>query len=246
MPSQSDTTTLPSPEVKEQNKPSRPSGKKSRKEEDALEKLAMVVRSGDRRQIFDLAVARRREAERRLRMLGESAHVEFDKKRLRAFARERFVSERMLTLWKHDYLLRGFDGLLPQDWLTLKERSRQKVLERLEILGELADAVTITGDDVYKLSQKFEEEGKFRVAERLVRRYQIDGVWGLASERDPERMHRPHNQASPIEYAAAKLANRRSAHSSAEGAFPTKISRCMRRSIRQRSIHSPGGRCETT
>src|SRR5258708_22090809 len=175
MPSQSDTTTLPSPEVQEQNKPSRPSGKKSRKEEDALEKLAMVVRVGDRRQIFDLAVARRREAERRLRMLGEFAHVEFDKKRLRAFARERFVPERMLTSWKHNYLLHGLEGLLPQDWGSLSEKAQQKVLMRLVILGELVDAVTITGDNVYTLSKKFDGENKFRVAERLVRRYQIDG-----------------------------------------------------------------------
>ncbi len=203
MPSQSDTTTLPSPEVQEQNKPSRPSGKKSRKEEDALEKLAVVVRLGDRRQIFDLGVARRREAERRLRMLGEFAHVEFDKKRLRAFARERFVSERMLTLWKHDYLLRGLEGLLPQDWGSLSEKAQQKVLMRLVILGELVDAVTITGDDVYNLSKKFDGENKFRVAERLVRRYQIDGVWGLAPERDPERMHRPRNPVPPIAYASA-------------------------------------------
>src|SRR5258708_5533373 len=203
MPSQSDTTTLPSPEVQEQDKPSRPYGKKSRKEEDALEKLSVVRRLGARRQMFDLAVARRREAERRLRMVGEFAEEEFDKQRLRAFAQGRFIPERILTTWKHGYLLCGFDGLLPQDWLTLKERSRQKVLERLEILGELADAVTITGGDVYKLSQKFDGEGKFRVAERLVRRYQIDGVWGLSPERDPERMHRPRNQVPPIEYAAA-------------------------------------------
>src|SRR5260370_14178983 len=174
MPSQSDTTTLPSPEVQEQNKPSRPSGKKSRKEEDALEKRSVVVRLGDRRQIFDLGVARRREAERRVRMLGEFAQEEFDKTLLRAFAQGRFIPERILTTWKHGYLLCGFDGLLPQDWLTLKERSRQKVLERLEILGELADAGTITGGDVYKLYQEFDGEGECPRADLLVHLNTVD------------------------------------------------------------------------
>lgn len=201
--SQSDTTSLPSPEVQVQKKPTGPSGKKSRKGDDALEKLSVVVRVGDWRQIFELAIASRRKAERRITMLGE-----FAKKRLRALARGRYIPKWILTTWKHDYLLYRFGRLLPQDWLTLQERSRQKVLERLEILGELPDAATITGDDVYKLSQQFEEAGKFRVAERLVRCYQIYGVWGLASERVLEQMHRPHNQAPPFEYAAAKPVKR--------------------------------------
>ncbi len=208
MSAQSDTTASPSPEVQEQKKRAGASSKKARQEDDALEKLSVVVKVADRRQIFDLAIARRREAERRLRMLGAFAQEEFDKKRLRAFARGRFIPERILTTWKQDYHLHGFDGLLPQDWVPLSERSRQKVLERLEILGELADAVTITGDDVYKLSQKYEGEGKFRVAERLVRRYQIDGVWGLAPERDPERMHRLRDQNPPVDFGAAAPASR--------------------------------------
>src|SRR5258708_13552389 len=163
MPSQSDTTTLPSPEVQEQNKPSRPSGKKSRKEEDALEKLSVVVRLGDRRQIFDLAVARRREAERRLRMLGEFAQEEFDKKRLRAFAQGRFIPERILTTWKQGYLLCGFDGLLTQDWLSLTDQSQQTLLERLEILEDFPNAVTIQRHHVYKLPTHFQCEPKFRL-----------------------------------------------------------------------------------
>lgn len=178
--------------------------KKASSPDESLEKLSVIVRVGDRRQIFDLVVARHREAKRRLAILGEYATREFEKKELRAFAQARFLSERTLTTWKHAYRLDGIDGLLPQDWLTLKGRAQQKVLERLETLGELADTVTITGDDVYKLSQKFEGEGSFRIAERLVRRYQTDGVWGLAPERDPERLHRPRsNQVAPLKYAEA-------------------------------------------
>ena len=76
-------------------------------------------------------------------------------------------------------------------------------MQRLAILGELTEAITIRGDDIYMLSRKYEGDRNFRKAERLVRRYQIDGVWGLAPERDPERKHRPRNQVPPIDYAAA-------------------------------------------
>ena len=197
-------TKSPAPEVQEKKEPPPSTEKKARPQDESLEKLSVVVRVRDRRQIFDLSIVRRREAERRLAALGEYALREFEKKELRAFAQARFIPERTLTTWKHAYLHEGFDGLVPQDWLTLKERSQQKVLERLESLGDLVDVVTITGDDVYKLSQKLGGENKFRIAERLVRRYQIDGVWGLAPERDPERLHRPRSsQAPPMEYAAA-------------------------------------------
>jgi len=200
--SQPNTDSPPSV-TKEQETQKRPRGKKLHSQDETLEKLSVVVRLGDRRQIFDLALARRREAERRLRTLGTYAQEEFDKKRLRTFARERFVAERELTHWKHEYLLHGFDGLLPQDWIPLTEKAQQRVLERLAILGDMADAITITGDDIYQLSRKYEGERNFRKAERLVRRYQIDGVWGLAPERDPERMHRRRNKVPPIDYAAA-------------------------------------------
>ena len=201
---QTSITESPAPEVQEKKEPLPSTEKKVRSPDDTLKSLSVVVRVGDRRQIFDPSIARRREASRRLKTLGEYALKEFEKKELRAFARARFIPERTLTTWKQAYLHEGLDGLLPQDWLTLKERSQQKVLARLESLGDLVDAVTITGDDVYKLSQKLGGENKFRIAERLIRRYQIDGVWGLAPERDPERLPRPRsNQAPPMEYAAA-------------------------------------------
>ena len=203
MSSDTATTNSPTTDMQVKNKQTGSSGKKSHSQEDTFEKLSVVVRMGDRRQLLDLELARRREAERKLKMLDVFAQEEFEKKQLRSFARARFVPERVLTTWKHDYLLHGFEGLLPQDWAPLTEKVQGKVLERLEILGELTDAVTITGDDVHKLSKKFDAEGRFRVAERLVRRYQIDGVWGLAPERDPERIHRPRNRVPPIEYAAA-------------------------------------------
>src|SRR6266567_557682 len=194
----------PAPGVQEKKEPPPSTVNKAQPPDEALEKLSVIVSVGDWRQIFDPSIARRREVKRRLATLGEYALREFEKKELRTFAQARFIPEWTLTAWKHAYLHEGLDGLVPQDWLTLKERSQQKVIERLKSLGNLVDAVTITGDDVYKLSQELGGANKLRIAERLIRRYQLDGVWGLAPERDPERLHRPRsNQAPPSEYAAA-------------------------------------------
>src|SRR5438874_989508 len=131
---QTSITESPVPEGQKKKEPSPSTEKKARSADDALEKLSVIVREGDRRQIFDPSIARRREAERRLATLGEYALREFEKKELRAFAQARFIPERTLTTWKHAYRLGGLDGLLPHDWLTLKERSQQKVLQRLESL----------------------------------------------------------------------------------------------------------------
>ena len=55
--------------MKEQEEHKKPRRKKTHAQDTALEELSVVVRIGDRRQIFDLALARQREAERRLRIL---------------------------------------------------------------------------------------------------------------------------------------------------------------------------------
>src|SRR6266699_209356 len=194
----------PAPGVQEKKEPPPSAVNKAQPPDEALEKLSVIVRVGDWRHIFDPSIARRSEAKRRQATLGEYALREFEKKELRPFAQARFIPEWTLTAWKHAYLHEGLDGLVPQDWLTLKERSQQKVIERLKSLGNLVDVATITGDDVYKLSQELGGANKLRIAERLIRRYQLDGVWGLAPEHDHERLHRPRSkQAPPSEYAAA-------------------------------------------
>ena len=155
----------------------------------------------NQQELFNLALARRREADRRLKMLGTFAQEDFEKKQLRAFAQGRYVSEKTLTSWKHDYLLHGFDGLLPQDWTYLKAKSQQVVVKRLQALGELTETITISAQNVHDLVEK--HGWHHRKAERLVRRYQIDGIWGLAPERDPERLHRPKDPVPPAEFATA-------------------------------------------
>lgn len=152
-------------------------------------------------ELFHLATARQREARRRLNMLGDFVRADFNKKEMRAFAQERYLLEKTLTAWKHDYLHDGFDGLLPKDWTHLKKKSQQVVVERLQALDTLTEALTISAEDIANLAKK--HGWSLRKAERTVRRYQVDGVWGLAPERDPERLHRPKQHNPPIEFAAA-------------------------------------------
>jgi transposase InsO family protein len=189
-----DQTELPEEDRQEQ--PEAPS--QETPPQDDVPVLALI---NNQQELFNLERARRRETKRRFKMLGAFVQEDFDKKRLRAFAQARYVSEKTLTSWKHSYLLHGLDGLLPQDWTYLKGKARRIVVERLQALGELTEAITITAEDVYQLVEK--HGWHFRKAERMVRRYQIDGVWGLAPERDPERLHRPKNSIPPVEFAAA-------------------------------------------
>ncbi len=168
---------------------------------DELSDVLHLVTTGNTKLLFDLESARKREAERRRKMMGEFALHDFDKQRLRAFALEHYISEQALTAWKHNFLLYGMDGLLPQDWHPLKEKSQQKVIERLKTLGKLTEAEIITEEDMSSLVSRL--GGSWRKADRLVRRYQIDGVWGLAPEYDPERFHRVWHKGSLIDFAAA-------------------------------------------
>ncbi len=200
MPVHSDTTNSPPLEEQEKKKRSTSPGKKAQPQDNASERF-VIAQVGNKLELFDLELARRREAERRLKTMGAFAQNDFDKKQLRAFAQERYLSEKVLTTWKHDFLLHGLDGLLPKDWLPLKEKAQQIVIERMNTLAELTEAVTPTEDDMSRLVSQL--GGSWRKADRLVRRYQVNGVWGLAPEYDPERFHRAWHKGSPIDFAAA-------------------------------------------
>jgi hypothetical protein len=200
MPVHSDTTNSPPLEEQEKTKRATSPGKKAQPQDNASERF-VIAQVGNKLELFDLELARRREAKRRLKMLGAFAQNDFDKKQLREFSQERYVPEKALTTWKHDFLLHGVDGLLPKDWVPLKEKSQQKVIERMNTLGKLTEAVTPTEDDMSQLVSKL--GGSWRKADRLVCRYQMGGVWGLAPEYDPERFHRSWHKGSLIDFAAA-------------------------------------------
>jgi hypothetical protein len=128
--------------------------------------------------LLDLETYIQQEAERRLRMLGEYAHQEYTPKQLLALARERYIPRHVLITWKYAFARGGISGLRPRDWTPLSEETQQIVVSRLQSLGDLANALTITEKDIRQLAQK--PSFSQRKAERLVRRYRTGGVWGLA------------------------------------------------------------------
>ena len=72
MTTRADSAQSPSP-VEQEKKRGDTSGKKATSRDDALERVLVVVRLGDKRQLFDLTLARRREVERRLWTMGAFA-----------------------------------------------------------------------------------------------------------------------------------------------------------------------------
>ncbi len=116
------------------------------------------------------------------------------------------LHERDLASWTHVFRLNGLEGLEPQDWHPLGERSQRKVVERLAELGtslaeQLALGRGVTIDDITALALRHSWHA--HKAERLVRRYQANGVWGLAPEYDPERVSRQREKLALPDLAEA-------------------------------------------
>lgn len=146
--------------------------------------------------LLDLETCIQQEAERRLRMLGEYAHKEYTPKQLLVLARERYIPRHVLITWKYAFARAGISGLRPRDWTLLSEKAQQIVISRVQSLGDLANALTITEKDIRHLAQK--PSFSQRKAERLVRRYRIGGLWGLAPERNPEKKRRDERVPSEL------------------------------------------------
>jgi hypothetical protein len=72
------------------------SGQEAVPQNDAESRLVLTLIDNPQ-ELFHLPLARHREAERCLKMLGEFAQRDFEKKQLRAFAQARYVSEKTLT-----------------------------------------------------------------------------------------------------------------------------------------------------
>lgn len=145
--------------------------------------------------LFNREQEERKEAERRFEMLGDYAKRDYTAQELLALARQRDIPRPVLIAWKHAYTQAGLDGLLPRDWLPLSEKSQQKVAERLALVEEITHTLIITEKDLQRLEQKISpslaETGRIsRKTERLVRRYRVSGLWGLASEYNPEKKRR--------------------------------------------------------
>lgn len=145
--------------------------------------------------LFDIELARQQEAQRRLALLGDYAFNAFDTKQLRTFAADRSIPQRLLIEWKQQFTQHGLDGLRPQDWTTLSDKTQVIILQRFQLLGEIVNTTTITKENCEAVVLRL--DGSLRKADRLIRRYQIGGIWGLAPERHLEKMQKHSQQVTP-------------------------------------------------
>lgn len=136
--------------------------------------------------LIDLEEAREHEAKRRLKLLGDLASHELTEDELYDLLRNRaqttLVPAKYLSRWRHTYFLEGLSGLRP-DWAELDDDTESVVLDRYEMLGDLADAETVTPTDIAALANQL--GWTYRRTKRWLRRYRIGGLWGLAPGKSP-------------------------------------------------------------
>ena len=155
---------------------------------------AMIAWSDDH--LFDLQSAREREVLRREQLLGEkllSGGYQYDL--LRDRARQVGISSQYLWAWLQAYHEHGREGLVPTCWKPLDDASREVVRERLALLGEIADAVEVTQEQILAIAP--DRELSDRTKMRLFLRYRIGGLWGLAPHYNPEKTLPPARKTPP-------------------------------------------------
>ncbi len=87
----------------------------------------------------------------------------------------------MLRHWHACYLRGGLDALVPTEWPEIPEATWALIEQRYAALGALAEAETITMEDIRRLA---EQAGwTMRQARRWLRRYRLGGMAGLAPAR---------------------------------------------------------------
>jgi transposase len=149
--------------------------------------------------IFDFEAARKFEAERRLKLLDDLVKTDYDPGQLRNQARLTRLPRKVLLHWLQTYQRRGLEGLIPE-WTELDPATYGIIQARYEQLGDLADNVMITKEQVAKLAQK--NNWSERTTERWLVRYRIGGLWGLAPRNDPGKpQRRPKEKFVPRELA---------------------------------------------
>jgi hypothetical protein len=159
--------------------------------------------------IPDMETLRQQEAARRLRLLGELVGKPYDYHAFKQRAKETRVPIPLLKAWYDAFCQGDEKALEPTDWEELSVQHAEIVLKRLEQLGKYRDATTITKDDSSMLSQQNDwklPNGNWNEqrARRLLDRYQVGGIWGLAPDNDPKREQRIRNkqkQPPPRDYS---------------------------------------------
>ncbi len=144
---------------------------------------------------IDLETARQRELRRRLWLLGDALSEGCEYLTLRARAKATGVPLQTLWIWCEAYQAHGTDGLYPHDWDELDEESKRLAVERLDLLGDLAETENVTDDQI---AVRAEMVGiSPRRMERYLARYRISGLWGLAPGKDPENIRRKKKLTQP-------------------------------------------------
>jgi transposase len=135
----------------------------------------------------DLEAAKRAEAQRRLRMLGDTVSKAYSKYALRARARDVFVDPTVLEGWWQAYQEGGIDALRPE-WVELGRFARELTIERYGMLGIYAEQEYLESDDIRTLAEI--NKWHFSTTWRWLRRYRDHGLWGLAPEKNPYKWKR--------------------------------------------------------
>jgi hypothetical protein len=131
-------------------------------------------------EMMTLAQIKAAEARRRLKLLGTT--VEDTKGVLLGVrARQVGIPVAVLRHWHNCYLRGGLDALVPTEWPELPESTWALIEGRYAALGELAEAETITAEDICRLSER--SGWTMRQVRRWLRRYRLGGMVGLAPAR---------------------------------------------------------------
>ncbi len=127
--------------------------------------------------MMTLAQIQAAEVRRRLKLLGTT--VEDTRGTLLGVrARQVGIPVAVLRQWHACYLRGGLDALVPTEWLELPEATWALIERRYAALGELAEAETITMEDLRRLAER--AGWTMRQARRWLRRYRLGGMAGLA------------------------------------------------------------------
>ena len=128
---------------------------------------------------FDLDQARRQEAQRRLEILGDLIFAPKDRRLLQSRSRDTGVPPMTLQLWLLAFQSGGEAALLP-DWSELDLSSQESALSKFRVIEPFIGAATIGNHNVAALARRLDRS--IFTAQRLLKRYQVGGLWGLTAE----------------------------------------------------------------
>ena len=148
---------------------------------------ALALKNND--PLFDLTHAIRREGERIEKLLQPILDKDYEYTLFKAHAQRIWVPLPQLLEWLRAYQKGGKQEVQPRTWSPLDSKSQEIVRERLTLLGDFADALDVTKEQIFALGLQHPESdhSRDRTMMRIFSRYRIGGVWGLAPHYNPEK-----------------------------------------------------------